>query len=326
MGLVRTPSVVAIVLSPAMSPKEPAAVDPHAPIAGRSLVDWVTAAATRASIRHVLVVDWSSDRDHTFDRDDGVVVRRIPVGAVGIGDAVSRGMEAIAPSLTIDDDALAVVLVADAPQVDGPLLRAMLRTHRSDSAAASLFVDPHRDDADGAAVEGMRTVHEPETLDGVLILRAAVLGPTLRRATSRHRVVEPSSADVVAELRDLGHPVTVRALEQPLTRITNHRDRVDVESQLRQRIVERWLDRGVAIPDPRQVTIDADVEIGPGTIVHPGTVIVGQSVIGEGAILGPNAEIRDATIGTGAHIAHAVVDGADVDPHEVVQPFTVVRR
>ena len=40
--------------------------------------------------------------------------------------------------------------------------------------------------------------------------------------------------------------------------------------------------------------ISIDAEIGRDTIIHPGVVIEGKTVIGEDCVIGPNSQINDS--------------------------------
>ena len=53
--------------------------------------------------------------------------------------------------------------------------------------------------------------------------------------------------------------------------VNNRVQLAEVEGVMRQRIRERWMLNGVTMPDPNAVYIDATVELGQDTIVHPNT-------------------------------------------------------
>jgi bifunctional UDP-N-acetylglucosamine pyrophosphorylase/glucosamine-1-phosphate N-acetyltransferase len=80
----------------------------------------------------------------------------------------------------------------------------------------------------------------------------------------------------------------------------------------RRRIVERLMDDGVTFVDPDAVWLDADVQIGPDTVVEPGAVITGPTRIGarcrvkshtviesselaDDVVVGPSAHLRPGT-------------------------------
>ena len=124
-------------------------------------------------------------------------------------------------------------------------------------------------------------------------------------------------------------------------------DRADLAlatEAMRRRINKRHMDAGVSFIDPSQVYIDADVVIGADSVIEPGCVIQGASVLGEGVhlrsqcvvessrlddgvVLGPMAhlrpnchlmagvkignfvEIKNSTLGEGSKSAHLTYIG-----------------
>ena len=51
------------------------------------------------------------------------------------------------------------------------------------------------------------------------------------------------------------------------------------------------MENGVTIIDPNTTYIESDVEIGKDTIIYPGNVLEGNTVIEEDCILYPNSRI-----------------------------------
>ena len=90
--------------------------------------------------------------------------------------------------------------------------------------------------------------------------------------------------------------------------INTRRELADATRVMRRRIVERLMDDGVSFIDPEAVYIDADVRIGRDSIIEPGVVISGGSVLGEGVHIKAGCVIEDSridsdvTIGPSAHL------------------------
>jgi glucosamine-1-phosphate N-acetyltransferase (EC 2.3.1.157) len=105
---------------------------------------------------------------------------------------------------------------------------------------------------------------------------------------------------------------------------------VDVAARLRWRIMEKLMLSGVTIVDRTNTYIDADVQIGQDTVVHPNTYILGNTVIGEECEIGPMARIESSQIGNRTTvIASQVVesrlgDSVRVGPFANLRPGTVV--
>lgn len=95
-----------------------------------------------------------------------------------------------------------------------------------------------------------------------------------------------------------------------------------VEKAFRRRVNRRWMDEGVTLMDPQAVYVDETVEIGQDTIIWPNTYLQGATIVGDGCELGPNAILRDATLGRGCRVEQAVVEGVSLDDGTVVPPFT----
>lgn len=83
----------------------------------------------------------------------------------------------------------------------------------------------------------------------------------------------------------------------PLVSVHCLLDWVNIGDVLRQRILQGHIATGVVVVDPDQVWIDADVRIGPGTILFPGVSLTGRTVVGAGCRIGPFVVADDAAIG-----------------------------
>ncbi len=71
------------------------------------------------------------------------------------------------------------------------------------------------------------------------------------------------------------------------------------EAELRDRINERWMRRGVTMWDPERTYIDVDVVLEPDVVLLPGVILQGSCVIGTHAEIGPEAHLVDTVVGRG---------------------------
>ncbi len=103
----------------------------------------------------------------------------------------------------------------------------------------------------------------------------------------------------------------------------------EAEAVLRRRTHQRWMDAGVTLIDPLSTTIEVDVEIGADTLLYPGCYLAGQTRIGAGCRIGPQAVIRDSHIGAGCRVAAAwledcrVEDGGEVSAYHHLRGQTI---
>jgi hypothetical protein len=71
---------------------------------------------------------------------------------------------------------------------------------------------------------------------------------------------------------------------------------------IRDRIVARLMEAGVTFLQPATVQIDAEVVVGPDTVIYPGVVLEGKTRIGAETVIGPGCRIIDSTVGTGVEL------------------------
>lgn len=90
-------------------------------------------------------------------------------------------------------------------------------------------------------------------------------------------------------------------------------------------IVQRLADSGVNIVDPTATYVDPRCQIGEGVTILPGTILRGNTIIGAGCEIGPNAMIRDCTIGESTTINASQLNESTVGSHTTVGPFAYVR-
>jgi bifunctional UDP-N-acetylglucosamine pyrophosphorylase/glucosamine-1-phosphate N-acetyltransferase len=97
------------------------------------------------------------------------------------------------------------------------------------------------------------------------------------------------------------------------------------EERMRRRIVERHQRNGVTIVDPSTTRIDAAVEIGQDARIEPWSILEGSTIVGEDAVIGPNAQVRDSSIGPRTRVWASVVEEATVAEDVVIGPFAHLR-
>ena len=105
-------------------------------------------------------------------------------------------------------------------------------------------------------------------------------------------------------------------------------DRVELsvaEQLVRREIAERHMRAGVTIVDPATTRIDADVEIGQDARIEPGTSLLGATVIGQEAVIGPDSQIRASRIGPRTSVWASVVEESSVAEDVQIGPYSHLR-
>ncbi|MDP4144524.1 MAG: bifunctional UDP-N-acetylglucosamine diphosphorylase/glucosamine-1-phosphate N-acetyltransferase GlmU [Bacillota bacterium] len=98
-----------------------------------------------------------------------------------------------------------------------------------------------------------------------------------------------------------------------------------VERLMRNRINIKHMENGVTITDPNNTYIDSEVEIGSNTIIYPGNVLEGSTIIEEGCILYPNSRISNSVIERDVVIQNSVVLDSKIGEGTTVGPFAYIR-
>lgn len=99
----------------------------------------------------------------------------------------------------------------------------------------------------------------------------------------------------------------------------------DTELACRDALVKEHMKNGVRVLDPGAVYVDPRVTIGRGTVILPGTILRGRTVIGRDCEIGPNAMIRDCTVGDCTEINASQMTESVVGSHTTVGPFAYLR-
>jgi N-acetylglucosamine-1-phosphate uridyltransferase (contains nucleotidyltransferase and I-patch acetyltransferase domains) len=96
-------------------------------------------------------------------------------------------------------------------------------------------------------------------------------------------------------------PVAATSADE-LIKVTDRHSLSDASVALRDRLVRMHESAGVTFVLPGSTWLDADVRIGPDTVVYPGAVLEGHTEIGSECVIGPYTRIVDSTIGRGAEL------------------------
>jgi bifunctional UDP-N-acetylglucosamine pyrophosphorylase/glucosamine-1-phosphate N-acetyltransferase len=95
---------------------------------------------------------------------------------------------------------------------------------------------------------------------------------------------------------------------------------------MKDRIIRRWIDRGVSFVDTTLVFISSDVKIGRDTIVYPSVHLEGNTKVGRGCTIYPNVRIQNSIIGDGAIIKDStLIEDSVVKNRASVGPFAHIR-
>jgi bifunctional UDP-N-acetylglucosamine pyrophosphorylase/glucosamine-1-phosphate N-acetyltransferase len=261
----------------------------------------------------------------------------------GTGDAMAVALTGL-PDEEDGEDGDVVVLPGDAPLLRPGTVARLVRTHRAGDDAATLLTAELADPTGyGRVVRGRdgvvaRVVEHGDATDEQLevtevntsmyCFRRSVLAPSLRRLRPANAQGEYYLTDVIEVLYEAGHRVGSMVVEDTME-VAGVNDRAQLavaEAELRDRINERWMRRGVTMWDPVTTYIDVDVTLATDVVLLPGVILQGACVVGEHAELGPDTRLVDTTVGEGAVITSSVCRRSVVGPDARIGPFAVLEE
>jgi bifunctional UDP-N-acetylglucosamine pyrophosphorylase/glucosamine-1-phosphate N-acetyltransferase len=259
---------------------------------------------------------------------------------LGTGDAVSVGLAAFDAADEEDDNIL--IVPGDAPLLRTEILASIVRSHVGGGHALTVLTtalaDPTgygrvihgRDGAVARIVEELDASTEEraetEVNTSIFMVKRALLGPALRRLDRTNSQSEYYLTDVVSVLYNAGH-VTRSVLTEDHAAVAGVNDRVQLssaEAELRRRINERWMQRGVTMWDPASTYVDADVELAEDVSLLPGTIVKGACRIAAGAQIGPNALLVDVIVGARAQLGTVHASGARIGDDAEIGSFSIL--
>ena len=267
----------------------------------------------------------------------------------GTGHAVAQAL----PALQGYDDVL--VLSGDVPLLDSSTVLALRDLHVSRQAAMTILTAEveqpfgygrivRKQDAGGP--ERVEAIVEQKALtdaqasireinSGIYAFRVGVLATYLPQIQANNAQGELYLTDMAGLLNAAGERVL--ALQAPsaveVLGANTIAEMMALDSALRLRTAERHMTDGVTIFQPHTVIIDADVRIGPDTILEPFVQLLGSTRIGSHTTVRSFSVLEAMTVGDGVVIrqgcilAHSQInDGAMIGPYAHMRPESLVER
>ncbi len=257
----------------------------------------------------------------------------------------------------LDDDGHVLIVHGDLPLLTADLLVQLVDHHQQTGAEATVLASPAvgpftnrprlRRKPSGAldsiATHGVLLTDSLDEADaevdnqllavtGCYMVRRGHLAAAIRRTTPQNPRGEFNLNDALVVLASAGHKVETLVVGDgtdphsldSLRSIGSYEDLAMAEAMMRQRITTSWMARGVRMVDPSRTYIDADVVLGTGVTLQPGTILRGFTVVGDHAEVGPDTHLTDCAIGQRAKVIRTTGRDAEVGPDAVVGPFAAL--
>jgi len=308
------------------------------PVCGRPLIAYPVAVCRALGARVVVVVGRAADevRVALGEADDLTFVEQ--KDRLGTGHAVLQTADACGGG-----EGTLLVIPADQPLLGEPTLRRLVEQHGATGAAATLLTaeleDPtgygrvireggrpvaiveHRD-----ATDAERAIREIGT--SVYCFEGRAFWPALSQVTPQNDQGEYYLTDVIAILQRQGRRIeaVVAPEAAECLGINDRKQLAEVAAILRRRILDRLMAEGVTVLDPASTFVDDSVRIGADSVLYPGVILEGQTVIGRDCVVGPGCHVVSSRLGDGVALKpYCVLTEARVEDGAQLGPFCHLR-
>jgi bifunctional UDP-N-acetylglucosamine pyrophosphorylase/glucosamine-1-phosphate N-acetyltransferase len=289
---------------------------------GRPMGLWPVHAALDAGAQKVVVVD-SPEKPLESVLPEGAVAVVQPE-ANGTGGAVQAAAE------HIDPDAPVVVLSGDVPLVSAGAIRELVDAHSGEVTIATTELDEpsgygrvvRRPDGsvekvvetktDGDATHAELAIKEVNT--GIYVFDGAFLGDALPKLTADNAQGELYLPQVLDHARE----VHAHIVDDPnlVLGVNDRAALADVRTIAQRKVLDGLMREGTSVIDPANTYVDVTVTVGQDTTLEPGTVLRGNTRVGDDCRIGPHVVAIDSTI----------EDGVSVGPFAYLRPGTHLRQ
>ncbi|MEA4892339.1 MAG: bifunctional UDP-N-acetylglucosamine diphosphorylase/glucosamine-1-phosphate N-acetyltransferase GlmU [Peptococcaceae bacterium] len=310
------------------------------PVAGKPMLLHVVDALKEAGVDEIIaVLGHGSDQvEKVLEGQAGWVYQKEQLGT---GHAVLQAL----PRLLEYGEGDCLVVCGDTPLLTGQTLGRLRQIHRESGFQATiltaLMADPkgygriirgsdqqapvlaivEEKDADPAE----KQIREVNT--GAYCFDISWLREALQDLKPANAQGEYYLTDVISFLNKKGQKVgACQAADPEETMGINDRLQLSrAQEYMTRRILEQHMLNGVTIEDPSSTFVEPGVVIGRDAVLCRGTVLTGNTRVGENCLIGPWTRINDSVIQEGAKIVQSTLDGCRIGPRCNIGPYTYMR-
>src|ERR671917_1305284 len=254
----------------------------------------------------------------------------------GTGDAVRVALDALGDR----EDGILLVVNGDGPLISDGTLGDLLARHRSAGVGATVLVAKLEDPSGlGRVVEEAGVVRIVEERDaseaerenrlvnlGLYAFELSEIRDAIAGLDSGNDQGELYLTDVLETIGRKSRAVTYTLKNPEEANLVNDRAQLArAEEIVRRKILDAHMRNGVTVRDPASTHIEASVEIGRDTVILPGSLLRGETIIGTDCVIGPSTPLQDPGVGDGALVEHSVGRGAEVGYGASVGPYSFLR-
>ncbi|MGN0534999.1 MAG: bifunctional UDP-N-acetylglucosamine diphosphorylase/glucosamine-1-phosphate N-acetyltransferase GlmU [Eubacterium sp.] len=304
----------------------------------KPMISYVVDAVREAGAEDICVIT-GYRHNEVEDYLDSSIKTALQEPQLGTGHAVMQAGEFI--SAHTDDDIL--ILNGDGPLMDAETINKAYDYHKENNNSITLIsalvedtngIGHVKRDENGTllrivehkdATEEEKKINESNA--GCYWFNGGDLKYALSKVTNNNAQNEYYLTDTLEILINSGKNAGAYVVENSEVVLgANDRKQLnDLNTIMRRNINDKHLLNGVDIPCTDGVIIGKDVKIGGSTVILPNTIIIGDTVIGDGCTIGPNTYIDNSQIGDNVILDNCKILDSTVESDVDAGPFVKVR-
>lgn len=305
-------------------------------VCGKEMVNHVIDTLRKVNIEDInVIVGKGADlvKENTKSRN---ISYSLQEEQLGTGHAVKCAIDFLK-----DKKGTVAIFNGDAPLIKEETIEELFKTHKENGNSATILTSILNDASGYGRIirkgnQVLKIVEHKDCNDeelkineinsGMYCFEIESLVECLANLSNNNSQGEYYLTDVIGMLKEKNEKVGALVISYEETLGVNSRIQLaEVEAVLRKRINNKHLENGITIIDPNTTYIGIDVEIGQDTIIYPGNVLEGNTVIGKNCILYPNSRINNSVIGDEVDIQSSVILESKIGNHTTVGPFAYIR-
>ncbi len=274
----------------------------------KTLVGYVIEAVNKTGLvdENFVIVGHQSERVEEYIKntyDNSKTVLQSP--QLGTGHAVSM----VLPYLE-DFDGEVIILCGDTPLITENTLMQFIESHHSKKSdltvMSAIFENPtnygriirNADETLNSIVEEKDASVEQKAIKevnaGIYCLNWAKIKPVFSQLKSNNAQGEYYLTDIIKWANEQSLKVDAYILKDndEIFGINSKTHLAEATKMLNERIIQKHLDNGVTIIDPKTTWISPETEIDCDTVIYPSCYITGKNKIGKNCKIGPFAHLR----------------------------------
>lgn len=256
---------------------------------------------------------------------------------LGTGHAVLQAKDKLK-----DYDGDVMVLCGDTPLLREETLEELYKFHKDSNSVTTILTSIYDNPFGYGRIvkenELVKAIVEEKEADaetkkikevnaGVYCFKGRELFEALSKITNNNEKGEYYLTDVIGIQVEEGKQVQSYVLNDniEILGVNSKIELAQASKVLRDRKNIELMEKGAILLDPAAVYIEEDVEIGRDTIIYPGVILQGKTVIGENCQILGATRIIDSTLGNDIKVESSVIEESILENGVTMGPFAHLR-